>query len=179
MATPGGPSSLIAGFWITLDLMGTFDRLRLNKRRLGVLAGVLVLGGLCSHVFARDTREGDEWPSVWDGVYTDSQASRGEAAYRANCASCHGMKLEGKGEVPALTGRSFTWDWDFTGVDNLFETMLFTMPQNKQGEVSAVREAEILAYILKVNGYPAGSRELPADAELLRVVRFEADIPSK
>jgi hypothetical protein len=36
-----------------------------------------------------------------------------------------------------------------------------------------------LAYILKSNGYPAGSRELPADAEQLRVVRFEADIPSK
>jgi mono/diheme cytochrome c family protein len=156
--------------------MGTFDRLRLHKRQLGILASLLIAGGICTRLFGQDY---DRWPSVWDGVYTDSQASRGEAAYRANCASCHGVKLEGKGEVPALMGRAFTWDWDFTGVDNLFETMLFTMPQNRQGEVSAVREAEILAYILKANGYPPGKRELPADAELLRVVRFEADVPSK
>src|SRR5580704_17822638 len=99
--------------------MGTFERLHLNKRRLGILACVLVVGGVCSRLFAQDY---DKWPSVWDGIYTDSQASRGEAGYRTNCASCHGVKLEGKGEVPALTGRSFTWDWDFTGVDNLFET---------------------------------------------------------
>ena len=158
-------------------LMGTFDRLHLNKRRVGILASVLVTGGLCTCLVAQDF---DKWPSVWDGVYTASQAERGEAAYQADCASCHGMKLEGKGQVPPLTGRDFTWDWDFTGVDNLFETMLFTMPpKERQGKLSAAREAEILAYILKANGYPPGSRELPADAELLRVVRFEADIPSK
>jgi mono/diheme cytochrome c family protein len=137
---------------------------------------ILLLAGLFTHLFGQ---ENNEWPSVWDGVYTTSQASRGEAAYRANCASCHGTKLEGKGDVPALTGREFTWGWDFTGVDNLFETILFTMPAGQPGRLSADREAEILAYILKANGYPAGSRELPADAEQLRVVRFEADIPSR
>jgi mono/diheme cytochrome c family protein len=157
--------------------MGTFERFPSNKRTLGIIASVVVVGGLCSRLFGQDY---DKWPSVWDGVYTPSQASRGEAAYRADCASCHGMKLEGKGQVPPLMGRDFTWDWDFTGVDNLFETMLFTMPpQQRQGQLNAAREAEILAYILKANGFPAGSKELPADAELLRVVRFEADIPSK
>ena len=156
--------------------MRTFDKLHLNKRRLGVLASLLAIGGLCTHLFGQDY---DKWPSVWDGVYTASQATRGEAAYRADCASCHGAKLEGKGQVPPLTGRDFTWDWDYTGVDNLFETMLFTMPSDRKGQLSAAREAEILAYILKANGFPAGSRELPADAELLRVVRFEASIPSR
>lgn len=153
--------------------MGTFDRLRSNRGKLAILASLVAAGGLLTRLWAHDR---DEWPSVWDGVYTESQALRGEAEYRANCASCHGMRLEGKGaDVPALTGRAFTWDWDFTGVDNLFETMLFTMPQNRKGAVNAATEAEILAYILKVNGFPPGDKELPADAEQLRVVRFEAD----
>jgi mono/diheme cytochrome c family protein len=143
-----------------------------------MLACLAVVGGVGSCLFAQ--QDYDKWPSVWDGVYTSSQAMRGEAAYQADCASCHGVKLEGKGGVPPLRGRDFTWDWDFTGVDNLFETMLFTMPpRDRQGQISAAREAEILAYILKANGFPAGNRELPSDAELLRVVRFEADLPSR
>ena len=147
----------------------------MKKRTLGGLASLVVLGGLISCLFGQD----NGWPSVWDGVYTASQATRGEAAYRANCASCHGAKLEGQGRSPALTGRDFRWDWDLMGVDNLFEKMLFTMPLDRQGQLSAVREAEILAYILKSNRFPAGNRELPADADQLRVVLFEADKVSK
>ena len=142
------------------------------RRGVGVLASLAFLGGLVSYLLAQ---ENSVWPSVWDGVYTASQATRGEAAYRANCASCHGAKLEGQGQVPPLTGRDFKWDWDLMGVDNLFEKMLFTMPLNRQGQLSATREAEILAYILKFNRFPAGSKELPADAEQLRVVLFEAE----
>ena len=141
------------------------------RRGVGVLASTILVGGLVTCLFGQD----NGWPSVWDGVYTASQATRGEAAYRANCASCHGAKLEGQGRVPPLTGRDFNWDWDLMGVDNLFEKMLFTKPLNLQGQLSAAREAEILAYILKFNRFPAGSRELPADAEQLRVVLFEAE----
>jgi mono/diheme cytochrome c family protein len=156
--------------------MRVFDQLR-KKRRVGVLAFLILLpAAFVTCLFGQDY---SQWPSVWDGVYTASQASRGEAAYRANCASCHGAKLEGKGGAPALTGRDFTWGWDFTGVDNLYETILFTMPAGRAGQLSPSSEAEILAYILKSNGYPAGTKELPADAEQLRVVRFEADIPSR
>jgi mono/diheme cytochrome c family protein len=143
----------------------------MKKRILAVRVALMAVGGLVSCLYGQE----NGWPSVWDGVYTASQASRGEAAYRANCASCHGAKLEGQGRVPALTGRDFQFDWDFMGVDNLFEKILFTMPLNRQGQLSAAREAEILAYILKFNRFPAGNRELPADAEQLRVVVFEAD----
>ncbi len=36
--------------------------------------------------------------SVWDGVYTDAQAKRGQALFEQNCVSCHGPALEGDGE---------------------------------------------------------------------------------
>ena len=141
------------------------------KNRSARVLVVVALAGVFSCLLGQ---EGAPWPSVWDGVYTTSQAGRGEAAYITNCASCHGVNLEGQGRVPPLTGRDFTWDWDLMGVDNLFEKMLFTMPLDRQGQLSPDREAEILAYILKSNRFPAGSRELPADAEQLRSVIFEA-----
>ena len=33
--------------------------------------------------------------SVWDGVYTNDQAKRGEALYARECGSCHGDMLTG------------------------------------------------------------------------------------
>lgn len=141
----------------------------MKKRILGALVVLIALGGVFSCLFGEE----NQWPSVWDGVYTTAQAARGEAAYRTSCASCHGMKLEGKGDTPPLTGRDFTWDWDFTGVDNLFEEILFAMPIDRESQLSARRKADILAYILKSNGFPAGTRELSADPEELRVVLFQ------
>src|SRR5438105_9797684 len=107
----------------------------MKKRGAKALASLLVLGGAFSCLFGKN----DEWPSVWDGVYTASQATRGEAAYRSNCASCHGAALEGQGRNPPLTGRDFRWDWDLTGVDNLYEKMMFTMPLDRQGQLSPVQ----------------------------------------
>src|SRR5579863_8828464 len=45
--------------------------------------------------------------SVWDGVYSEGQAGRGAALYQTTCASCHGDKLQGKGQTPALAGADF------------------------------------------------------------------------
>jgi S-disulfanyl-L-cysteine oxidoreductase SoxD len=143
----------------------------MKQRSVRTFALLALTAGWVSRLFGQV----DVWPSVWDGVYTASQAARGEAIYRTHCASCHGTALQGAGLVPPLTGRDFRWDWDLTGVDNLYEKMMFTMPLNRQGQLTPVQEADILAYILKFNGFPAGNQELPADGEKLRVVLFEAD----
>jgi len=45
--------------------------------------------------------------SVWDGVYTEEQAKRGEELYRKECASCHGETLVGGGGAAPLTGGTF------------------------------------------------------------------------
>ena len=39
--------------------------------------------------------------SVWDGVYTKPQSSRGQARYREECAKCHAENLMG-GKRPPL-----------------------------------------------------------------------------
>ncbi|HEV2200814.1 MAG TPA: cytochrome c [Bryobacteraceae bacterium] len=117
--------------------------------------------------------------SVQDGIYTDRQAARGEADFRDACASCHGQKLEGRGQIPPLAGSDFISNWNGMTVGDLFEKIQVSMPADRPGQFSKEQNAGILAYILKFNQFPAGTRELPADAEALRGIRFEADKTDK
>jgi mono/diheme cytochrome c family protein len=113
--------------------------------------------------------------SVWDGIYPAEQASRGQTLYRQECASCHGEKLEGRGQAPSLTGGEFVMDWNGMTVGDLFEKMQTSMPADKPGQLSPEQNATIVAYILSANQFPSGAADLSADAKLLRQIRFEAE----
>jgi S-disulfanyl-L-cysteine oxidoreductase SoxD len=115
--------------------------------------------------------------SVWDGIYTDQQAERGAAGYREACASCHGEKLKGHGQNPPLAGDSFTANWNGSSVGDLLEKIQVSMPADRPGKLSKAQNAEILAYILKFNKFPGGDKDLPADSDALKAVRFEAAKP--
>jgi mono/diheme cytochrome c family protein len=112
--------------------------------------------------------------SVWDGVYTQEQANRGKALYGQNCASCHGSALDGSGTAPPLAGADFKGNWNGQTADDLFEKMQTSMPADQPGKLSREQNADILAFLLTSNGFPAGSKELPADAAVLAKIRFEA-----
>jgi S-disulfanyl-L-cysteine oxidoreductase SoxD len=112
--------------------------------------------------------------SVLEGVYTEAQAARGAAGFAQNCAVCHGAALGGVGEAPALAGAQFVSDFNGLTVGDLFERMRTTMPLNNPGGLSRDQYADILAFMLKSNGYPAGERELYRRSEFLNTIRFEA-----
>lgn len=113
--------------------------------------------------------------STRDGVYTDGQAARGQAAYKTACASCHGETLEGSGAAtPPLVGQNFTMNWTGQTLDDLFERIQTSMPADHPGTLSRAAVSEILAYMLKVNKLPAGKTDLPSDADVLKQIRFEA-----
>jgi mono/diheme cytochrome c family protein len=116
--------------------------------------------------------------SAWKGIYTNDQAGRGESAYRARCASCHGASLEGSDDAPALTGRDFADDWNCANIADLFEKIQFTMPANRPGRLADEQIADILAYILKANRFPAGTSALAASADQLRGLLFLANNPN-
>ncbi len=97
--------------------------------------------------------------SVWDGVHTDAQAERGRALYMQNCASCHGADLSGTFEIPPLTGRFMPY-WSGTTLDVLFDYVSTAMPLHNPGALDAAANTDIVAFILKSNGIPAGSKEL-------------------
>jgi mono/diheme cytochrome c family protein len=98
--------------------------------------------------------------SVLDAVYTDAQAGRGEAAYLAHCIGCHeGLEADG----PELAGRAFVDRWREDRLESLFTFIRTTMPGNKPGSLTDREYADVVAYILRVNGLPAGARELSPD----------------
>jgi mono/diheme cytochrome c family protein len=112
--------------------------------------------------------------STRDGVYTDSQAARGQASFKKACASCHGAALDGSGgDTPALTGEDFAAKWSGQTVDDLFEEIQASMPQDRPGKLARTETADIVAYILQFNKLPTGSHDLPTVAGDLKQIRFE------
>jgi mono/diheme cytochrome c family protein len=112
--------------------------------------------------------------SVWDGVYTQEQADRGKTLYGEHCASCHGASLDGSGTAPPLSGADFKGNWNGQTADDLFEKMQTSMPADQPGKLSREQNADILAFLLTSNGFPAGQKDLPTDATALEKIRFEA-----
>jgi len=117
--------------------------------------------------------------SVWDGVYTDDQAARGGAGFTAHCANCHGADLGGTGEAPALSGPKFLSDFDGLSLGDLFDRIRTTMPQDNPGSLPRDQVADILAYLLKANALPAGSKELDRRSEYLKAIGFSATNPGR
>jgi cytochrome c len=146
----------------------TLNRNERSRRFAGV---ILVTVLTCQAEVAGEMR------SVWDRVYSNAQAKRGEKLYRIACESCHAPDLSGGKVVPELIGNTFTEDWDGLSVGRLFERVLLSMPEEDPGSVSRYDKADILAFILKENGFPSGQGDLQAEMDLLDRVRFEATKP--
>lgn len=115
--------------------------------------------------------------SVWDGVYTDEQAKRGEGLYQKKCASCHGDKLTGGESAPPLAGGQFLSNWNGLTLDVLFERIRLTMPSDNPAQVSRPAKADVLAYLLNMNKFPSGKTELHYKAELMKDILIETNQP--
>ena len=115
--------------------------------------------------------------SVWDGVYTEEQAKRGEPVYRKECAACHGELLTGGESAPPLSGGAFLANWNGLTMGDLFDRIRKTMPQSAPGRLTRQQDADILAFMLSVNKFPAGKTELYRQSEMLKEIRFEAAKP--
>jgi mono/diheme cytochrome c family protein len=105
------------------------------------------------------------------GPYSEAQAGRGEALYQQYCSACHGARLQGNPAAP-LTGEAFRARWEDGKhtLDDLFYIIRSLMPNNAPGSLTKAQYADVVAYILKVNGYPAAGAELVPDAAAMRAV---------
>jgi mono/diheme cytochrome c family protein len=104
-----------------------------------------------------------------DGLYSAAQAARGEETYQQHCALCHGARLQGTPAAP-LTGEAFRGRWEDGKhtLDDLYYIIRSLMPNNAPGSLSKVQYADVVAYILKVNNYPAGEAELVPNAAAMK-----------
>jgi mono/diheme cytochrome c family protein len=109
---------------------------------------------------------------IWAGVFTAAQADRGKAAYIGNCQSCHHVDLAGNGAgIPPLKGQAFISNW--TGSANrLFGKIRDTMPANFPESINEGVKADVIAYLLQQNGFPAGATELPPDDKVFEDIQI-------
>jgi mono/diheme cytochrome c family protein len=115
--------------------------------------------------------------TTWDSVFTAEQADRGQAAYTQLCARCHRDALGGGDEAPALTGSAFMSGWNGLTLEELHERIRTTMPSDTPGVYTKQQVTDVLAFMLRFNGFPAGSAELTHELDALKAVKFVAGKP--
>lgn len=131
---------------------------------IGALSVILVAPSLLMNgVLAQDTNASDR--SVLDGVFSPSQASRGQQEFQRACASCHGVNEH--------TGRKFAARWAGMTLGDLFEVVSYTMPEGDPGSLAPEAYTSILAFFLKESGYKGGETDLPSDLDSLKRIRIE------
>ena len=136
------------------------------------------LGAVFVSVFLVGTAVAQESPvkrSVWDGVYSEDQARRGETQYGRNCQSCHGLDLTGNpvDEVPALAWEGFLTQWNDRTVKDLFETVKRSMPKDNPGSLNTRAYVDVVAYLLQANKFPSGSKDLSLNTDALAQIVIE------
>jgi mono/diheme cytochrome c family protein len=95
--------------------------------------------------------------TVWDAVYTEAQAARGLMAFGQSCSGCHALAADGKAP---LVGDPFWRSFAQKTVADLLEFVSANMPNGTPGSLSQSTYADIVALMLKSNGFPAGTTEL-------------------
>jgi cytochrome c len=133
------------------------------------LGALLACVALASGVYSlRIHAQGDaNRLSVWDGAYSEEQATRGKGEYEYNCASCHINDLAGDSiaDVPPLAGDDFMALWEGKPVKELLDFIKKNMPEDSKGSLDPKTYADITAYIFQVNKFPAGKDALGSDEQ--------------
>jgi len=119
------------------------------------LAGLLFLASATASLGTAQTNASRR--TVWDGVYTEAQAARGLIAFGPDCAGCHALAAEGKAP---LAGEAFWKSFAQKTAGDLLEFTSANMPNGTPGSLSESTYQDIVALILKSNGFPAGTTEL-------------------
>ena len=111
--------------------------------------------------------------SVWEGIFTEAQAKRGQAVYSGACGMCHGRRLNGAPDdpdmrsTPPLARARFLRVWEGSSLATLFEYTRATMPEGNPGSLTDEEYVDVIAYMLSIGGMPAGDDDLRPDPQSL------------
>ncbi|HTJ25947.1 MAG TPA: cytochrome c [Candidatus Limnocylindria bacterium] len=135
----------------------------MSHARLAGLAGALLLGaGLWAAAFPTPTRAAVAAPAGPPQLYTSAQATAGKAVYDASCTSCHGAQLQGV-SAPPLVGSGFSGSPLTLG--QFHQTVTTEMPFDNPGSLTPEQYADVIAYLLAANCYPAGASPYPVGGD--------------
>jgi mono/diheme cytochrome c family protein len=108
--------------------------------------------------------------NIWDGIYTNAQAKRGDVLYAQHCAMCHMVDMGGKEPAPELAGDNFLSKWLGLNVGELYERVATTMPAGNPGVLSPAEYADVVAVMLQANNFKAGKIEMKGDPAALKKI---------
>ena len=156
------------------------------KNRIVLLGFLVLVASAASHLTLRaeqaprhplsEIRLAHAPRTVWDSIYSDSQATRGQTIFGQTCVKCHGETLQGIDDALPLAGNSFLDGWNNKSVGSLYERISSSMPDDDPGSLTKQQVADVIAYMLRFNRFPAGSVELPTQADLLKEIMI---VPAK
>jgi mono/diheme cytochrome c family protein len=109
-------------------------------------------------------------PGTPPPTYTDSQAVRGQQWFEASCQACHPTR--------DMSSADFKVRWGGLMARDLYEIISNTMPQLEPGSLSRRTYVDIVAYLMQLNGIPAGSAPLTTDSTRLATTRLHFGAPT-
>ena len=128
--------------------------------RLAFLTASLALAGAVTHAAQLGTSR-----SVNSGVYTEAQATRGEAAYKNHCSSCH-YQTE-------FSGDDFLKRWADKPLWELWDVITTNMPEDEPGSLPDQQYADVISFFLKLNKFPTGGSDLEGTPEAMKDTLME------
>jgi mono/diheme cytochrome c family protein len=126
---------------------------------------MVVIATAGTYVVARQSRR-----TVWEGIYNEGQATRGQQLYTGNCSACHLEGLQGSDDAPALKGDRFVFRWSDSTLDDMVTAISTSMPATAPGSLTPQQYLDIVTYLLQQNSFPAGKDEIKADPSLLKTI---------
>jgi mono/diheme cytochrome c family protein len=99
-----------------------------------------------------------------DRIYTTEQADRGKEVYKRVCSQCHALDFY-KGEAIK--------PWEDGTLEGMYDVIANLMPKDNPGSLKRKEYVDVLAYILSLNGMPAGDTEMPTKAADLKAIRIK------
>ena len=132
------------------------------------LAGLVALSSVLTFAMpagAQDSATAAAERVTTSGVFSQTQATRGEGAYQTSCQSCH-AKSE-------YTGDKFKVAWVSKTAYDIFNVIRTQMPEDNPGSLERQQYVDIVAYIFSLNAYPAGTADLPGDDDGLKKVKID------
>jgi ankyrin repeat protein len=167
-----------------------YDKTAALLRRLSAGTATSVAGTQPAAASAPTAVSTPSASAIWAGVFSAEQVARGRVAFGRNCSRCHRDDLSGDEGItlngeryqtlgPALKGETFYRNWGHGSVNRLFRKVRDAMPPDFQSIIDDATKADVVAFVLHENGFPAGPSELPRDADVLegiQIVRQQADV---
>ena len=103
------------------------------------------------------------------GLFSATQAERGRQSYGESCSECHSLS--------DFRGTDFEWNWRRRTAWDFYQEVAASMPEDKPGKLSPGTYTDIVAYVLSLNRYQIGSKDLAATEEAMAAIPLGPGVP--